>query len=211
MNDHREMFDFVRNRLKKQATNQTGNKALIHYDRYDHTVRVYKWMLRIALELNDDNLDFESLKIATIFHDVGYGLDDKEHPHAPISAEICKDYLEGINYPPEKIEFICDIIERHSMKRLLYDRSTPLELIVLMEADLLDDTGAQGIVMDVWIQAINEKTSFDEIMRHIEKYTVRHMKQTNFVTAPAKKIWHEKRRLVYDFIRQYKRDLGDMR
>lgn len=220
MKEHREMFQYVRNRLERQAREADGgmgtnkgctNKDWISYSRYDHVVRVYKWMLRITSELKDDSLDLESLKIATIFHDVGYGLDTEEKPHARISAEICKDYLEARNYPYEKVEFICDLIARHSMKRLLYQRSTELELIVLMEADLLDDTGAMGLVMDTWIEGLDDHATFESMAKHMEKYTYRHMKQVNMVTAPAKKFWHEKRKLVYEFVRQYRRDLGDMK
>jgi hypothetical protein len=32
----------------------------------------------------------------------------------------------------------------------------------------------------------------------------------DFVTAPGKRFWHEKRTLVYEFLRQYRRDLGLM-
>ncbi len=211
MNEHAEMLEFVRNRLGQQKAFAGGNKHQIGYDKFDHTVRVYKWMLRITTELKDDYLDLESLKVATIFHDVGYGIVQEDTPHSVLSAQICKDYLEERNYPYEKIEFITDLIERHSMKRLLYQRSTPIELVVLMEADMLDDTGAMGIVMDAWIASMDDAASFDAIAKHMEKYTYRHMKQFNMVTAPAKKFWHEKRRLVYDFIRQYRRDLGDMK
>ena len=52
--------------------------------------------------------------------------------------------------------------------------------------------------------------SFNEVCRHFEKYTYRHMKQMDFVTAPGKRFWHEKRTLVYEFLRQYRRDLGLM-
>ncbi len=217
MREHQEMFQYVRNRLEKQAKTARDdimgftNKNFIPYSRYEHIVRVYKWVLRITSELKDDYLDLESLKIATIFHDVGYGLETEEKSHALVSAEICRDYLEQRNYPPDKVEFICNLIARHSMKRLLYQKSTELELIVLLEADLLDDTGAMGLIMDAWIEGLNENATFDTMEKHIEKYTYRHMKQMNMVTTPAKKIWHEKRKLVYEFMRQYRRDLGDMK
>lgn len=210
MNQHREMFEYVKNRLDKQCPENGGygNKIAIPYSRYNHVVRVYNWVLRIVEELKDESLDIESLKVATIFHDVGYGLDEENKQHAFVGAEICQDYLESIDYPQEKVEFICSLIERHSMKRLLYDKGTQMELIVLMEADLLDDTGAQGIIMDAWIEAKNSKVDFYSMLQHIRKYTYRHMRQTNLVTAPGKKFWHEKRKLTYEFVRQLERDLG---
>lgn len=213
MRDHKAMFRYVENILRsydRKLGDKSKNK--IAYDRYEHTVRVYKWMLRITNRLRDDNLDLESLKIATIFHDVGYG-DTKrgEKPHAESSGVICRDYLMQRNYSPEKIDFICYLIEEHSNKKLFHEKTTPIELVVLMEADMLDDTGAMGIILDSWIASQDEQATFMSVCRHFEKYTYRHMKQMEFVTAPGRQFWHEKRKLVYEFLRQYRRDLGDMK
>ena len=211
MRDHKDMFEYVKLRLDKQNASSGVNKTKITYDRYDHVVRVYKWMLRIVMELKDDSLDTESLKIATIFHDIGYGLETESKPHSVAGAELCRDYLERRNYPPEKIEFICDMICKHSEKKLMWQKNTPLELIVLMEADMLDDTGAMGIILDAWIESKEDNPNFNSFLKHIQKYTYSQMKNVEMVTAPAKKFWHQKRKLVYDFVREYQRDLGDMR
>lgn len=208
---HRAMFQYVEEILYNYDRKKGENsKNKIAYDRYEHTVRVYKWMIRITNQLKDDTLDLESLKIATIFHDAGYGEGGGEN-HAKVSSAICRDYLERRQYPPEQINFICYLIEEHSNKKLFHEKNTRPELVVLMEADMLDDTGAMGIVLDAWIASKEERSSFDSVCRHIEKYTYRHMKQMEFVTAPGKKFWHEKRKLVYEFLRQYKKDLGDMK
>lgn len=210
MKQHRKMFQYVEELLysyDRQKGEKSKNK--IAYDRYEHTVRVYKWVLRIVKELRDDSIDEEALKIATIFHDVGYCINGHEG-HARESARICRDYLERRPFEPEQIDYICYIIEEHDNKKLLYEKMTPLELVVLMEADMLDDTGAMGIILDSWIASKEDNPSFDSVCRHFEKYTYRHMKQMEFVTAPGRKFWHEKRKLVYEFMRQYRRDLGDM-
>jgi len=208
MRQHKSMFQYVEEILcnyDRKKGDKSKNK--IAYDRYAHTERVYQWMIRITDELRNENLDLESLKIATIFHDVGYS-NEKCEDHATASTIICRDYLERRKYPPEKIEFICYLIQHHSNKKLFHEKSTPIELVVLMEADMLDDTGAMGIILDAWIASKEENSSFDSVCRHFEKYTYRHMKQMEFVTGPGKKFWHEKRMLVYEFLRQYKRDLG---
>lgn len=211
MRQHKAMFQYVEDILysyDRKKGDKSKNK--IAYDRYAHTVRVYKWMIRITNRLKDDTMDIESLKIATIFHDSGYG-SGKIEDHAAAGSAICRDYLERRKYSPEKIDFICYLIEEHSNKKLFHERSTPIELVVLMEADMLDDTGAMGIILDSWIASKDENPSFDSVCRHFEKYTYRHMKQMEFVTAPGRQFWHEKRKLVYEFLRQYKRDLGDMK
>ena len=137
MKQHRKMFQYVEEMLysyDRRKGDKSKNK--IEYDRYAHTLRVYQWMLRITRELKDDSLDVESLKIATIFHDVGYAVQGDEG-HAKESAAICRDYLERRPYTPEQIDFICYLILEHPNKRLLHEKTTPLELVVLMEADML--------------------------------------------------------------------------
>ena len=151
--------------------------------------------------------DQEFQGLSLVVHDAVQG-DDR---HAEESAAICRDYLERRPYDPAQIDFICYLILEHPNKRLLHEKTTPLELVVLMEADMLDDTGAMGIILDSWIASKEDDPSFESVCRHFEKYTYRHMKQMEFVTAPGKQFWHEKRNLVYEFLRQYKRDLGDMK
>ncbi len=212
MRQHKAMFQYVEDILTGyDRKNGENSKNKIAYDRYQHTVRVYKWMIRITNQLQDDNLDVESLKIATIFHDAGYGDPRRDVSHAGTGAAICRDYLERRQYPPAQIDFICYLIEEHSNKKLFHEKNTPLELVVLMEADMLDDTGAMGIILDSWIESREENATFESMCRHFEKYTYRHMKQMEFVTAPGRRFWHEKRKLVYEFLRQYRRDLGDMK
>lgn len=208
MKQHRAMFRYVEDMLYSYDRKKGDkSKNRIAYDRYAHTVRVYQWMMRIVNELHDNSLDWESLKIATIFHDAGYSKQG-EDDHAASSAAICRDYLERRQYPQPQLDFICYLVAEHSNKRLFREKNTPVELVVLMEADMLDDTGAMGIILDTWIASKEKQPSFESVCRHFEKYTYRHMKQMEFVTAPGKKFWHEKRKLVYEFLRQYRRDLG---
>ena len=79
MKQHKGMFQYVEDILYSYDRRKGNNsKNKIAYDRYAHTVRVYHWMLRIAGELRDETLDIEALKIATIFHDAGYGAGSAE-------------------------------------------------------------------------------------------------------------------------------------
>lgn len=88
----------------------------------------------------------------------------------------------------------------------MYD--IPMELVLLREADLLDDTGAQGLVFDIWMEtACQEKVSFESILKHMEKFTVRLMQDNPMRTEKAKEIWEEKRKLTEAFADSYRRDL----
>ena len=201
------LFDYVKNALTAYDWHGGVAKNQIRYSRYDHTVRVYKWAMMLA-EDYADVIDMEALKIATIFHDIGYSSDNEDKKeHAGEGAILCRKYLESIGYPTDKTDFICDLISKHSDKSVLFNEDTPMELVLLMEADLFDDTGAHGIIMDAWIQAIKEDVSFESILEHIKKYTWYFMQENPMRTEKAKRIWEEKKELTDKFVESLSIDL----
>ena len=188
-------------------------RGKIRYSRMDHTRRVYCWMQKLYEAYPEkEKLDADSLRIATIFHDCGYcaAAADGTFPgekHAAVSAGLCREYLEREGYPQGQIDFICRLISAHSDKSLLQS-DAPAELMLLLEADLLDDTGLQGIVVDIWMEAAGrEDATFESILEHIRRYTLRLMRQNPMRTAKAREIWEEKRRLTEQFVEKYVEDL----
>ena len=203
-----DMTAYVKNQLEQSDTAESERKLKIGYSRFEHTMRVFKWMERLYASYPDkERIDLESLSIATIFHDIGYCAVELWDEHAKISAVMCREYLEAKNYDPEKLGFICDIIARHSDKETLHD-DIPGELILLMEADLLDDTGAQGVVMDVWLEAAcEENVTFESILAHMERYSLQIMQDNPMRTEEAKRIWDEKKKITETFVQSYREDL----
>jgi uncharacterized protein len=205
---YNDMFDYVENLLLKYDSHGGGPKNKINYNRMDHIKRVYNWMLKLYEGYEaKDSIDIDSLKIATIFHDSGYNEIERGN-HALVGADICRKYLLEHDYSLEKINFICNLIKCHSDKASLMD-NIPIELILLIEADLLDDTGAHGVVMDVWVEALSDNTTFESMLKHIESYTYKLMQINPMRTATAIEIWNEKTKLTNEFYRQYKDDLAN--
>lgn len=203
---YQEMLLFVENLLKGKQGGKSKNKIAIDYDRFAHTKRVLKWVKYLCNELNV-SFDRENLYIAAIFHDAGYSKEENLNNHAIYSSEICRKYLiNNTNFSNEKIEHICSLILKHSDKSLLYNISTSLEMIILLEADVLDDTGAMGLVIDTWIKAKND-TSFEEILQKMKDHIYKKMIECPLVTKPGKKIWNEKLKLTKEFIKQYEFDI----
>lgn len=201
-----EMFRYVEGKLSEYDVHGGKKRNKIRYSRMDHIRRVYRWMMELyEAEKERGQIDIEALKIATIFHDSGYGSIERGG-HAGAGAEICREYLSGIHYPEEKIEFICDLIACHSDKEKL-EEDVPRELILLMEADLLDDTGAHGVVMDIWMEATEEDVSFESIRDHIGRFSMRQIQKNPMRTEAAKRIWEEKSAIVKQFYEAYCRDL----
>lgn len=205
--EYSEMIQYVKEKLRQYDEGQNDAKNPVSYNRFDHTMRVYHWM-QILYDgyPQKDQIDIEALSIATIFHDIGYCEVENIKNHAAISAGYCREYLEQRNYDTAKTDFICDLIARHSDKKNMYD--IPMELVLLREADLLDDTGAQGLVFDIWMEtACQEKVSFESILKHMEKFTVRLMQDNPMRTEKAKEIWEEKRKLTEAFADSFRKDL----
>lgn len=205
--NYEELFAYVKSELAAYDHHGGVSKNRIRYSRFEHTERVYRWMLILAEDYASE-IDMEALQIATIFHDIGYSLNKEDmHYHAQDGAVLCREYLDSIGYPSEKADFICDLIARHSDKEALHSENSPLELVLLMEADLFDDTGAHGIVMDAWIQATKEDVSFESILEHIKKFSWKQMQVNPMRTEKARRIWEEKKELTNKFVESLTVDL----
>lgn len=205
--NYEELFAYVKDELTAYDGHGGVAKTRIKYSRYDHTVRVYNWAMILAEDYKD-TIDMEALQIAAIFHDIGYGLNKEDMGnHAADGTVLCREYLESIGYPQDKADFICELIARHSDKDCMHSEDIPLELVLLMEADLLDDTGAHGIIMDAWIRSTREDASFETILEHIKKFTQKQMQDNPMRTKKAYEIWEEKKELTNRFVESLTVDL----
>lgn len=203
--------------LGRHQTVISKTKSFIRYDRFYHIQRVTAWSNRIADELCRNNevnagnaIDRECLHLASILHDVGYNAYHISMDHSEAGVVLAEQFLTAEGVEEEKKEKILNLIRLHSRKDLMFLEDTPLELVVLMEADLMDDMGAAGLVMDAWINTRmhQEETSFDTIFEHMQKFTQAQQKAAPMRTEPAKRFWREKQELVEEFMRQFARDLN---
>ena len=199
------MISYVSTALAKYEIN-SPRKQQIRYDRFDHTMRVLKWMLLLYDACPEkEHIDFDSLAVATLFHDIGYCENCEDH--AKPGVVLCRKYLEERHHPSEKIDFICELVARHSDKEIL-SQDIPMELVLLMEADLLDDTGAQALVMDTWFEVVgDEQATFESILEHMEAFSIRQMQDNPMRTEKGKQLWEDKRRLTEAFVEAYREDL----
>ena len=169
------------------------------------------WAKRLYDKAQDkDAIRYEDLMIATIFHDVGrQSMLTKELSHAKAGIPITRRYLKEHGYSEERTEYICFLVGAHSDKYLMTDKSIDRNLLLLMEADSLDDMGAQGLLMDAMItEKRNPDARFVNCFDHMEKYTKRLQQDNPMVTEEGKKMWDEKTHLVEDFLTALQKDLG---
>lgn len=203
--------------LGRHQTVISKTKSFIRYDRFYHIQRVTAWSNRIADELcsnhavsTADAIDRECLHLASILHDVGYNAYHISMDHSEAGVVLAEKFLTEEGVEEEKKEKILNLIRLHSRKDLMFLEDTPMELVVLMEADLMDDMGAAGLVMDAWINTRmhQEETSFDTIFAHMQKFTQAQQQAEPMRTEPAKRFWREKQELVQEFMRQFAQDLN---
>lgn len=204
-----DIHDHVRRVLESANSSGHPRKVRIGYSRYQHTMRVYKWMVMLyEAHPQRGSVDFDALAIATMFHDIGYCDEAHQREHARISAALCREYLQKLAYPAERIRFICELIAAHSDKTKLTAADSPLELILLLEADMLDDTGAQAIVLDVWTNALHEAHSFEAFLPEITRVSGKILNHCPMRTEKGQAIWRRKQQLVRDFLNHYSMDIS---
>ncbi|ERI95027.1 hypothetical protein HMPREF1982_00513 [Clostridiales bacterium oral taxon 876 str. F0540] len=140
-----------------------------------------------------------------IFHDIGCS-EGKEF-HAERSAKIFYEYGLKMNLDLKFIERVKDLISLHSSKGLLKKKDTPIELIILMEADLLDEEGALRIVWYSLDKGITGAESYLDVYKHIVMGSNKRLINP-MVTEKAQYYWNEKHKIVEEFTRQLEDDIA---
>lgn len=202
---YQEIMNFVQKTLEENGGERDSKGRFPFRKRSEHIQRVYTWAVRLLEE--DSPIDKEALLLAALFHDIGYDDMDNADTHQIRSAEITKRYLEAKNYENSLVKRVCYLVENHSEKDLLWDEDTPLDLVLLMEADLLDETGALAIVWDTMMEARKENATFEQVYNHILDFSHREIQNCPMKTEKAKLFWKQKECLVNSFLSELKRDL----
>ena len=117
----------------------------------DHVRRVYNLAIHLA---QDENVDLEVIKLATLLHDIGgkRELDDPtgQTDHAVESVKMAEDILNSFGYSEEKTRHIQDCILSHRFKT--NNKPKTKEAQIVFDADKLDVTGAIGLARAfVWV------------------------------------------------------------
>jgi uncharacterized protein len=200
------MFQFVKSYLENNDGEATKTGYFPFRKRSEHIERVFMWAERLVDGVTYINK--KAVLVSAIFHDIGYAISVDMSKHAESSAVLCEQYLKENGYDIEFINFVIYLVRNHSNKELMKEGDTPLELILLMEADLLDETGALSIVWDCMMEGSQEIQTFDKTYNHIMNYSCNSLNINPMVTAKARVFWENKQNLMKEFINQLSFDLG---
>ena len=210
--DYSGMLSFVESVLAETPTEGGSGmpKADFGYSRFEHTKRVLGWARRLYDATPDKTgLRYEDLMAATIFHDVGRAVSARTGgDHAKAGVPIARDWLLSNGYDPARAEYIAGLVGAHSEKHRMQDPEIDRNLLMLMEADLLDDMGLLGIVMDTLIvRAWNAEATFFDCYNHYETYTHPMQHDCPLVTPEAKALWAAKTESTDRFVDEFRKDI----
>ncbi len=197
-----EMLSFVEEVLFENDEERRVTSRHSFRSRYRHITRVLGWCKRIECDLECDST---VLYTSAIFHDAGYS--KGQDGHAYNSALIFKKYADDHNFDKDFTDKVYDVILKHSDKRLLNDPTSPNELIILLEADLLDEEGALGLVWDLMARGAKHSISYEESIDEIMNHSGHILNQDYMVTPKAKYYWDRKKKFVAEFLDELKFDL----
>lgn len=201
---YEEMINYVKEFLDKRdlEADDFENKYPFRI-RFQHILRVYNWTLRLnEFEKGDEQV----ISVAAIFHDIGKR-NDSNIPHADLSAEICSNYLESINYDKDKSERIIQAVKKHSSKKECIEKLS-LEDMILMDADLLDEVGAITVLWDSMAIVMEADPSYIKVYERLQKRLERIKKKSSLIkTKTGARFYEERVRFLEYFIENLEYEL----
>lgn len=156
--DYSEVIEFV----KKTTSENVRPNQYPFRNCYDHTMRVYRWAIRLQAKLGGD---LDVIVLAALLHDIGW---EQDRPSNEVSAEIAVEYLDSIGVNPELIVKVGEIIMMCPDKDT--DKDVSLECRIVMDADLLDGFGAISIMRDCMTIAVEDEASYKRAYYKIKDF-----------------------------------------
>lgn len=199
---YEDYIRYVKEYLISRNGDAPPDPLMAFRSKYQHTMRVLGWAKRLAEGRKD--VDTDVLYTAVIFHDIGC-CEGKEF-HAERGAKIFYEYGIKTKMNLPFIKKVENLIYLHSSKELLKEKNTPIELILLMEADLLDEEGALRMVWYSLDKGISGAKSYEDVYEHIVMGNNKRLVNP-MVTEKAKYYWNEKQKLVETFTKQLEDDI----
>ena len=194
--NYANVIEFVR----QQISNNGRPSNYPFRDRFEHTMRVYRWAIKLQAKVGGD---LDIIALAALLHDVGW---DEEKDHGEVGAQIAVEYLDSIGLDPEKISRIGEIIRIHEDKDTTEELS--LECQVVMDADLLDEVGTVSIIWDAMATACEDEASYKKAYYRIKNYYRKNKpKIRRCKTDAARAEWTKRMQLLETYLTQLEKEL----
>ncbi len=194
--DYSEVIEFV-----KKATSENNESEKYPFrSRYEHTMRVYRWAIRLQAKLGGD---LDVIVLAALLHDVGR---EAGRPNNEVSAEIAVEYLDSIGVDASMIVKVGEIIMICADKDT--EKDVSLECRIVMDADLLDEIGAVGVMWDCMATALDEEASYKRAYYRIkDAYRKNKPKIAYCKTETGRTEFHKRMQMIESYMFQLEKEL----
>ncbi len=194
--NYSEVIEYV-----KKMTTENGRPSNYPFrSRYEHTMRVYRWAIKLQAKLGGD---IDIIALAALLHDVGW---DNERPHEEVGAELAVEFLDSIGVEPDIIKRVGEIIMIHEDKDTEAELS--LECKIVMDADLLDEVGAVSVIWDAMATACEDEASYKKAYYRIKNYyRINKPKIRRCKTDAARAEYTKRMQLLDSYINQLEKEL----
>ena len=193
-------LNYISDYLLQTGGDRPGEPNQGFRSRIAHTKRVLEWseILREGYELEENVME-----IAILFHDAGY-LQTEKKEHGIRSATLFEEFGLKQRFEPALMKRVSEMILLHVNKKALKS-DLPMETILFLESDLMDEEGAMLIAWDCMVAGRRGATDFLDAYHQLEKFY--QPVDNPMVTPKAIQIWEEKQQLRKEFMSQLRRDL----
>ena len=176
--DYSEVIEFV----KKTTSENVRSDQYPFRNAYDHTMRVYRWAIRLQ---------------------AGW---EKDRPVGEVSAEVAVEYLDSIDVSPELIVKVGEIIL--ACDEMDTDKDLSLECQIVMDSILLDEVGAVEIMRDCMVAADDDEASYKRAYYRIkENYRQNKPLIRCCKTETARTEYNKRMQLIESYIYQLEREI----
>lgn len=194
--NYAQIIEFV----KRQIADNGRPPNYPFRDRFEHTMRVYRWAIKLQARVGGD---LEVIALAALLHDIGW---QEGREHGEVGAEIAVDYLDSLGVPTEKISRIGEIIRIHDDKDSTTEFS--LECKVVMDADLLDEVGAISVLWDSMATACEDEANYKKAYYRIKEFYMGNKPKIRRCKTEVARLEFDRRmHLLEEFISQLEREL----
>ncbi len=187
-------IDYAEKCLREIPHATKAQAVFLFRDRFTHSLRVVKWCERLLTEIPANR---DAVIFAAVLHDIGYAKSPADH--AMHGADMARDFLSGMRCPSSFTESVCDLIARHSDKSITTRMSN--ELMVLQDADCLDEIGALTVLWDCMAEGACDIQNYQKAYQRIEaSYQNINGKNRKMKTELADRFYRQRLRVLRNFI-----------
>lgn len=164
-------------------------------DRFTHSLRVMGWCKRLMEKIPARR---EIVLAAAALHDIGYTISAKDH--ALHGEKMTEGFLRELGAEEGTLINIADLVGRHSDKHLNPARMSN-ELMILQDADCLDEIGALTVLWDSLADGASSEQNYIKTYRRIAK-SFQNLTGRNrrMKTEYAQELYQKRLEFLRDFI-----------